>query len=425
MKSKLVILSLLMAGAALSAVAQTKDTKEKYFTEKAKDNIFISIGVGAQGLVNPDNFDNGFGHAITPLINVSVGKLFNPIWGIRGQLAGWKTKLNTDWGYYKEEMPSGALTPGHQLTALGGYAKYKKNYITANADALLNLTNLFAGYREGRNFEFILFGGPTLTAAKAFGSTSYADVLTGTSTTDGITSNIYEPYISFKQNKTRFLVGASVGLGAKYNVDKFWAIDLEARGGVSSSPFGVMSSANTDGTVALTAGVTYTFGGKKFVSCADQIQPEAINEGVNQYREQLAATQNQLAETKEALDNAKKTVEVKEVVKEVLIAAPVAVFFKIGKANISDEGMVNLLLTAKAIKANPSKKYKIAGYADNNTGSVQRNQTLTEQRVKVVYDALVNKYGVDADQLEVDAMGGKDNMFGMDKLNRVVILEVK
>lgn len=413
MKSKLVILSLLMAGAALSAVAQTKDTKEKYFTEKAKDNIFISVGVGAQGLVNPDNFDNGFGHAITPLINVSVGKLFNPIWGIRGQLAGWKTKLNTDYAYVSAT----------QLDALGGYAKYKKNYVTANADLLLNLTNLFAGYREGRNFEFILFGGPTLTAAKAFGSTSYSDVLVGTSTTDGITSNLYEQYVSFKQNKTRFLVGGSVGLGAKYNVDKFWAIDLEARGGVSSSPFGVMSNSHTDGTVALTAGVTYTFGGKKFVTCPEQIEPEAINEGVNQYREQLAATQNQLAETKEALANANANKN--EVVKDVFVAGPVAVFFKIGKADISDEGMVNLQLTAEAIKANTNKKYRIAGYADKNTGSVQRNQTLTEQRVKVVYDALVNKYGVSADQLEIDAMGGKDNMFGKDKLNRVAILEVK
>ena len=35
------------------------------------------MGVGAQGCVNPDNFDYGFGHAITPLIHASVGKLFN------------------------------------------------------------------------------------------------------------------------------------------------------------------------------------------------------------------------------------------------------------------------------------------------------------------------------------------------------------
>ena len=89
MKSKIAILSLLLTGAAVSASAQTK---EHYYSEKAKDNIFISVGVGAQGCVNPDNFDYGFGHAITPLIHASVGKLFDPIWGIRGQVAGcWST----------------------------------------------------------------------------------------------------------------------------------------------------------------------------------------------------------------------------------------------------------------------------------------------------------------------------------------------
>lgn len=50
MKSKIAILSLLLTGAAVSASAQTK---EHYYSEKAKDNIFISVGVGAQGCVNP------------------------------------------------------------------------------------------------------------------------------------------------------------------------------------------------------------------------------------------------------------------------------------------------------------------------------------------------------------------------------------
>ena len=41
---------------------------------------------------------------------------------------------------------------------------------------------------------------------------------------------------------------------------------------------------------------------------------------------------------------------VKEVIKEVPSAAEVAIFFKIGKAKISPEGMVNVQLMAKAIK---------------------------------------------------------------------------
>ena len=94
MKSKVVILSLLLTGAAVSASAQTK---EKFYTERAKDNIFISVGAGAQGCVNPNNFDYGFGHAITPLIHVSVGKLITPVWGVRAQVAGMWSTLYTDY----------------------------------------------------------------------------------------------------------------------------------------------------------------------------------------------------------------------------------------------------------------------------------------------------------------------------------------
>ena len=87
MNSKLVILSLLLAGAS-TAMAQSNGAKDKYVSERFKDNIFISVGAGAQLNVNPDNFDYGFGHAITPQIHLSVGKLFNPTWGAGVQVAG-------------------------------------------------------------------------------------------------------------------------------------------------------------------------------------------------------------------------------------------------------------------------------------------------------------------------------------------------
>lgn len=75
----------MLAGSALTATAQTN---EIYCSEKFKDNIFISAGVGTQACMNPDNLDYGTEHAITPLIHVSVGKLFNPVWRFCGQVAG-------------------------------------------------------------------------------------------------------------------------------------------------------------------------------------------------------------------------------------------------------------------------------------------------------------------------------------------------
>ena len=178
MKSRIAILSLLLTGAAISASAQTK---EHYYSEKAKDNIFISVGVGAQGCVNPDNFDYGFGHAITPLIHASVGKLFNPIWGIRGQVAGCWSTLYSEYG-----MPEGE------------YNKMKnKKYFTLRADGLFNLSNAIGGYNPDRLFTVSVFAGPGLTFAKAYGN----------------------------QDKLDALINGSVGLMGQFNINKYLDIN--------------------------------------------------------------------------------------------------------------------------------------------------------------------------------------------------------
>ena len=83
MKSKIAILSLLLAGGVFTANAQTK---EQFTSERFADNIYISLGVGGQMLLNPDNSDYGLGKAITPLLHLSVGKWVNPTWGFRGQV---------------------------------------------------------------------------------------------------------------------------------------------------------------------------------------------------------------------------------------------------------------------------------------------------------------------------------------------------
>ena len=165
--------------------------------------------------------------------------------------------------------------------------------------------------------------------------------------------------------------------------------------------------------------MAYTFGGKKFVA-ASNIDEDAINAEINRYRSELAQAQADLANCKNALANVKP--EVKEVTKEVEVAGPRAIFFKIGSARLDDYGKVNIELAAKILKANPDKKYKVAGYADKATGSASWNQKLSEKRAQAVYDALIAQ-GVDKDQLELVGFGGTANMFGKNFLNRVVILE--
>lgn len=115
-------------------------------------------------------------------------------------------------------------------------------------------------------------------------------------------------------HELRCLVGAGLGLGAKFNINPKWAIDVEARGQVTLPAFGAYSSGNTDGYLHLTAGATYTFGGKKFVSCSSKVDQNAINDELNKYRDELAKAQSDLADTKTRWANAKPVVQ--EVVKK-------------------------------------------------------------------------------------------------------------
>lgn len=407
MKNKLIILSLLLAGSAVSASAQNK---EKFYSESWQDNIFVSVGVGAQGTTNPDS---KFGKSVTPLINVSVGKLINPVWGVRGQVYGWSSKMNTSYPFASVNSPA---------------VDREENYFGINLDGMLNLTNLFLGYKPGRLFELNFFAGPSMNVVKNYGGWNSVYVPVKGTNADGKTviTDVLDPSKSTPTDHAyRCLVGASLGLGAKFNINQNLAIDLEARGQVTPSILGAYSSASTDGYIHLTAGVTYTFGGKKFASCSSNSgsgmkMDQNINNEVNRYRSELTQTQTELADAKNALSNVKPVTT--EVVKELVVAGPRAIFFQVGKSTVDDYGKVNLALAAKVLKANPDKKYKIVGYADKATGNSTLNKKLSEMRAQAVYDALVQE-GVSKDQLELVGCGDATNLFDKDSLNRVVILE--
>lgn len=400
MKRKLLILSLLLAGGLATANAQDK---VKYASESWKDNIFISVGGGIQATANPNT---NFGSSITPLVNLSVGKFINPVVGIRGQVYGWKSRQKTAYPF---------LDGGKKV-------KRTENYVGLNLDGMINLTNLLCGYKPGRVFEGMLFVGPSVNFVRNYGAwnVGYGTEVIQNNSKDFIEQITIDPSkTSVTSHKTRCLVGASVGLGAKFNVSNSFAIDLEARGQVTPSILGAYSSGETDGYVYFSAGGTYTFGGRKFVPINGAIDQSAINDELNRYRDQLALTQAELAEALNALANKPEVVEVVEVNQ---VAAPRAIFFKIGSAKIDDYGMVNLQLAAKTMAENPGVVYKIAGYCDEATGSVPFNQQLSDKRAQNVYDALINM-GVNKDQLQYVGYGGTANMFGKNFLNRVVILE--
>ena len=368
MKIKFLALSVIMAGASMFANAQET---ENYYTKKATDNIFVGFGIGGMSVLN------GGLNSPTLNLNIQVGKYITPTWGVRAEISGlWQSLEAQDNSWFE--------------TGVRNYQNYCKMFGELNMDAMLNVTNWLGGYNPDRAVDFYLFAGPTLNLSTV-----------GTKFT-GKVSGEYEAIMENSDDmKVRF--GATAGLGLAYNLNNKWALNLEGRFGVTPSIFGAASDCRkAEATGRLTLGATYTFGGKNFAKVSDRvIEKEVIKEVVKEVPVEV----------------------IKEVTKEVYAGAT-AVFFKIGKAKISPEGMVNIKLMAKAMKNSPNASYKIAGFADKATGTPSFNQTLSEKRAQAVYDALVAE-GVNPNQLEKVAMGGTDPMFEKAYLNRVVIMEVK
>jgi len=76
------------------------------------------------------------------------------------------------------------------------------------------------------------------------------------------------------------------------------------------------------------------------------------------------------------------------------------IFFNTGKADIKAESSDALKNIAEFIKANTPAKYYIVGHTDN-TGSLNDNLALSENRAKAVMTELVARYGVNQSQLNV------------------------
>ena len=144
------------------------------------------------------------------------------------------------------------------------------------------------------------------------------------------------------------------------------------------------------------------------------------------------ASKWRLAERTSVYQYDKETVEkiVKEVVeveKEVAKPEVPEVWFHINfivdRWDISKKELININAVADLIKSTPNTKYLVCGYADKQTATPAHNLMLSENRANAVYNALVNEFGVNPDQLVKDYKGGVDYMFyNMKELSRCTMI---
>lgn len=374
------VIFILSAALALPAFAQTtvkttteetvEYSKEKYRVQTAgpKANWFVGVAAGPQVYFGDGDKTAAFGKRISPDLEIYVGKWFTPSVGFRFLYNGL---------YYKGAAPD----------ANGAYVNNKFNYFNLQIDAMVNLCNLFCGWKEDR------FWNCSPYAGVGYGRT----------------------YDAPTQNE----ITGHLGIYNALRLCKALDFTIDLRSMLTNDRFDKEQGGRRfDGALSLSFGFAYKFAPRGW--SRTRTVTKTITEDVSDMLkelEDLKAEKEDLAQEVDSLRNRKP----EEIHKVNVISSPYYVVFEIAKSTLSSEGKANLAILAEIIKSN-NLHYTVTGYADEGTGNETINQRLSRERAQAVYDCLVKEYNVPASMLKIDYKGGVGNMFYDDpSLSRAVI----
>lgn len=349
-----------------------------YLTNRFFDNMFISVAGGVNIYMNNDDLTKAsFGKRLQPALDVYLGKWWTPSVGTRIGYSGLKAKSN-------------ALAPDRQVR----YRQFNTMFI--HADFLWHMSNSFGGYNEHRFWNFV----PVVGFGYARG---------------------WKSSDNHEENK----IAATFGLLNNLRLGKVVDLTLEGRYMLVDDHFdGFAGTKKYEGMWTVTAGLSFKLGPKGGFKRPVYVAPADYTP----YERRIKSLQDEVAREKSTIDRLNRELEAeknkqKVVVEKEFTPVTISSFFGIGNAQPTEKEVHNLRGVADAMKAQPHAKFNVTGYADAGTGSVKRNQQLSEMRANNVADILVNTYGVSRSQLVVTGKGGVRNHPNNPSLDRVVIID--
>ena len=437
--SLLSVFAALLFGAAVTATAQEKNvaveskteqtvdeqvaSKRRYQVGSFRDNWIIGIAGGVNMYMGEHDRQMKFNHRLAPAMDIYVGKWFTPSLGFRVAYSGGQGfgATNIATGFPNSTgtvMPEDALTNKY-LELIGGYSDNPSSPNTLcwqefhlwniHADFMLNLMNLIGGYKE-RVYNISPYFG--IGYARAY---------------------------ALKSNENRFCnnrLAGLVGLYNTFNICPALDITVDLRGVLVPQDFeGELGKRpeggetyESEGYLTASVGLAYKFKPRGWQQAKNKVITNTVtNTVVDDAALNKALADNE--DLKKALEDAKNDVktEITTQIVESLLSPELFITFERNKSDLSGEAKVTLMNLAKLLNAtDKSIVYNIVGYADNKTGTVERNLELSQERAQNVYDFLVKEQGVDPAHLTMDAKGGVDNMFYDDNtLSRAVILTLQ
>lgn len=305
-------------------------------------------------------------------------------------------------------MPVGAISFGHYFTPVVGarlhvsglQAKgrfesldqnYKWNYITSDADLLINLSNLFScNYARALNVIFV--GGVGLVNAWDFDELNQL-----VDANPALAPLAWDKHNHFSHN-------LRAGLRLETNVTKPFGVSLELAANNMNDRFNGKTNTADDWMISGMIGLSWRFGHK-------YEKPRQI---VRQVEEEVWITVPDTIIVKE-----KRPVEKMEQKK-----IEEVIFFQIRESD-TDAAMGTekaIKDVAELMKTSPDAKFTVTGYADKGTGNAKLNKMYAQRRADDVTKKLINEYGLDASRLTSDSKGDTVQPFAENDKNRCVII---
>jgi len=372
MKRKIILLFAL-ALATVTTQAQTRDSVA------FQPHWYVQPQVGVGYHVGEAKFTD----LLSPAAQLSVGRQFSPAFGLRLGASGWQAR---NWQTHP-------------------VAEYKWNYVQANLDATLSLTNLIWGWNPDRKWNIyglagvglnIAFKNDDANALKAINESAGIPALD-----NGGFENLWDG--------TKLFPAGRIGGGVEYALSERVALGLEYNANVLPDKWNSKKGKNDnmDWQQNLLLGVKIALGAtRKHITIEEpkpvvEPQPVVVEEPKPVVKEEP-----------------KPVTETKTVVETVPDMPEAKVYFTPSSSRLTHEEAEKLQPLAEYLKKYTQKTIVINGYASTD-GQRAFNQRLSNRRAKAVEQWFVNN-GIDSARIK--AVGKGEVNFGNRKESRAAAI---
>ena len=333
-----------------------------------------------------------FGDLLSPAAQLSVGRQFSPVFGLRLGATGWQAR---NWQSHPK-------------------AEYKWNYIQANLEATVSLTNLIWGWCPDRKWNVYGLAGVGLNIAF---KNDDANRLAAQNESAGIPA-LKNSGFEKLWDGTKVLPAGRLGAGIEYALTERIALGLEYNANVLPDKWNSKKGKNDnmDWQQNLLVGVKIALGKtRRHIQREEPVQPVVEPQRVAEQKP--AVEQKPVVEPQPVVEQKpepKPVVETKQVVEKAPDMAEVKVYFAPSSSKLTSAEAEKLQSVVEYLKKYGEKNVIVSGYASTD-GQKAYNQRLSKRRAKAVEQWLSNN-GIDATRIKAEGKGEVD--FGSRKESR-------